>query len=142
MADVVVTAANVILSSQTGIQNKTVQRTASVAITAGQAYYLDSNGLAALGDANASSASAATQGIALAAALAGQPFLGIEGGALAFGAVLTKGLVYVQSATPGGIAPAGDLASGWFSTYLGTAFSTSVLIIPPTGPIVSGVALT
>lgn len=135
------TASNVILSVQAGIPNKIVQRTAGTTLTAGKSYYLDANNLAQLADANASSTTAAGVGIALGGAGANQPFFGFEGGALSFGAVLTQGLVYVVSATAGGIAPTSDLTTGWFTTILGYAQTTSILVMPQTGPIVSGAAL-
>jgi hypothetical protein len=45
------------------------------------------------------------------------------------GATLVVGEVYVVSATLGAIAPIGDLVSTNFVTPLGTAISTSVLVI-------------
>lgn len=114
MADYTVTAANVLAS---GTATKTTG-VAGTTITAGQALYADasdSNKLK-LADANASSAAATLVGIALHAALAGQP--------ITYATAdddFTHGLttvaasdVIILSGTAGALAPVADLASGWF----------------------------
>lgn len=70
MADVAVTAAQVRDASRVNMAVKT-ELIAAVAITAGQAIYLDSNGKAALADASAAG-TAVCIGIALEAAAIGQ----------------------------------------------------------------------
>ena len=126
MADITVTAANVVPAS--GYQY--IDGTAGATITAGQTVYLDSSvSTYKLADANASAAASSTVGIALNGAAASQPIRVMTGGTLGFGAVLTKGTVYVQSATAGGIAPVSDLASGWYRVTLGIATSTSNLAV-------------
>lgn len=140
MADLVITPANVIKGSVTAYPNLTATGIAGETITAGQAVYInasDSNKIYKA-DANASSSSAAAVGIALHAALAGQPVQYMTSGALTFGAILTVGQYYVVSATAGGIAPTADLASGWYSTLLMWGYSTSVAIV---NPIPTGVAI-
>lgn len=133
MADLVITAANITPGTTTGYTPVKQTGTAGETITAGQSVYLlSSDSKLYKADANASSASAAAVGIALHAALAGQPLTYISSGALNFGAILTAGLYYVVSATAGGIAPTADLASGWYSTLLMYAYSTSVGIVAPT----------
>lgn len=103
-----------------------------VAITAGQVVYKDaSNGNKLnLADADAE-ASAVAEGIALADADAGAacPYL-VTGGQLTIsGAPFTKGTDYYVSTTAGGIAPKADLGAGDYVTRLGTASSTSVLLL-------------
>lgn len=125
MADLTITPANVVKGSTANVVNGV----AGTTITAGQTVYEDtgdSNKLK-LADANNTSATAACKGIALHAALAGQPCAYINGGDLGLGAILTVGIIYVLSATAGGIAPAADLASGWRTTILGVATTTSNL---------------
>lgn len=125
MADLTITAANVVKGSSSSVKNGV----AGATITAGQAVYedaTDSNKLK-LADANASSATAACKGIALHAALSGQPIAYIDGGDLGVGTILTAGTIYVLSATAGGIAPAADLTTGWRTTILGVATTTSNL---------------
>lgn len=124
-ADLTITAANVVPAA-TAIFDR---QNAGATITAGQSLYsdaTDSNKMK-LADANASASTAAAIGISVHAALAGQPISYITGGDLGLGAILTAGLIYVVSATAGAIAPAADLASGWYTTILGYATSTSNL---------------
>jgi hypothetical protein len=126
MADIVLTAANIIPGTgaifATGIAGAT--------ITQGQPVYLDtSTGTIKLADANLSQAAATVAGIAINSALANQQVSYQTAGTLAFGAILTAGKVYVNSATGGAIAPVADLASGWYTTILGVASSTSNLVL-------------
>lgn len=125
MADLTITAANVIKG--TGASTKT--GVAGATITAGQTVYMDASdsNKIKLADANASSATAACIGIALHAALAGQPITYQDSGIIALGSILTAGAVYVLSATAGGIAPVADLTTGWRSSVLGIAKSTGNL---------------
>lgn len=124
MADLSITAADMIPASGASLGNGT----AGATITQGQAVYLDaSTGTIKLADANLSAAAAAAVGISVSSAVAGQPVVYQRGGDLGFGAILTAGKIYVLSATAGGIAPAADLASGWKTTILGVATTTSNL---------------
>lgn len=102
---------------------------AGVTITAGQAIYLDATtNTIKLADANLSAAASAGVGIAAHAALAGQPLRYYQGGTMNFGAILTAGLWYVVGAVAAGdIAPAADLASGWYSNLLGYATTTAIM---------------
>jgi hypothetical protein len=52
------------------------------------------------------------------------------------GATLVVGQVYVLSANAGNIAPVSDLATGWYTTILGIAISTTQLQM---GPVNSGI---
>ncbi|HLW67850.1 MAG TPA: hypothetical protein VKS79_21205 [Gemmataceae bacterium] len=134
MADLVITAANV-LPSGGGIDAEGI---AAVTITAGQSVYQDPNSgqiQLAKGD---TAVHAAAVGVALHAALAGQPIRYRQSGGLALGAILTAGALYVVSAAnPGGIAPNADMTAGNFVSVLGYASSTSVLQL---APIVTGTA--
>lgn len=117
---------------------------AGATITAGQSVYLDSTtSTVKLADADASAAAAAAIGIALHAALAGQPIRVQRTGDVTIGATaaMTVGTIYVVAATAGGIAPAADAeaASTWYVTPLGVAITAAKLRMPGSGPLVSGV---
>lgn len=129
MSDVSITAANVLA----GANAKKRTGIAGATITAGQAVYEDSSDSFKfkLADANASAATAKCVGIALHGASSGQPLTIVEedddftpGGTLSISAAADDG-VYVLSGTAGGIAPIGDLASGWYPVIVGVAKSAS-----------------
>lgn len=124
MADLSITAANVIAGSGAVIEHGT----AGATITAGQTVYLDevTTGRYKLADADGSGTTR-PRGIALHGASDGQPLAVIKEGRLTINAVLTAGVSYFQSPTPGGIAPRADVLTGDIVTYLGTAISTTVL---------------
>jgi hypothetical protein len=132
MADLTITAANITPGTTTGYSPVKVTGTAGETITAGQSVYLSSDGKVYKADANSSSTTAAAVGISLHGATANQPLTYQTGGSMNFGAILTAGTYYVASATAGGIAPTADLTTGWYSTLLMYAYSTSVGIITPT----------
>lgn len=131
MADIVITAANCIPDA--GYQFRT--EVAGATITAGQPCYLDSTDLVAgqggssasakPADANASAAAATAVGIALHGASRGQPIILMTAGDVTIGGTSVAGESYFVSANPGGIAPAGDTASGWFIGQLGVGISTT-----------------
>lgn len=147
MAALTITVANILPVSISGITPVRKRATAGATLTAGQAIYLDATdldssgiGKAKLADANASEAAAAAVGVTLHGALSGQPVEYMEAGGLAFGAILTKGEIYVLGATAAGdIAPADDLASGWYTTILGYAATTANMVL---GLRVTGVTTT
>lgn len=136
MADLAITAANVIAS--TGVT--TQKGTAGAAITAGQVVYLDtSTGKYALADADDVPAGGfARLYIALNGAADGQPLSVLQSGQVAMGSVFTAGTSYYLSDTPGGIAPRADLATGDSVSLLGVAVSATNLDFRP---IISGVTL-
>jgi hypothetical protein len=106
--------------------------TAAVAVTAGQAVYLDtSTGTYKLADNNSTSPEAIVRGIALHAASAGQPLRIQTGGPLTLGAGAAPVVArpYVLSGTPGAIAPVADLATGMRTTILGVGGATNTLIL-------------
>ena len=125
MADLSITPANVALAG-TGVVTQSVQ--VAVAVAQGETGYLDvASGKYRLADANLSEAAAGASGMFLTPA-------GIDGYALiAFsgpinvGATLTVGVVYVQSANAGKIAPIGDLTTGDYVTILGVASAANRL---------------
>lgn len=128
MADLSITASQVL--APTDGSGNFAQYIAGATITAGQSVYLDSaTNTVKLADANASQAAAAAVGIATHAALSGQPVrvMGGRGGYITIGAGAAPavGTIYVVSATAGGIAPHGDLATGAYTTILGVGASTN-----------------
>lgn len=129
MAEVTVTAANV--TGPSGIENIRVG-TAGATITRGQLLYIDtadSNKLK-LTDANASELAATIAGVALTPSTDGNPVVYAVSGDYNCGGTVTKGAVLVASATTAGsIAEESDLASGWYTSILGVASSTSNITI-------------
>lgn len=124
MADVVVTAAEVLPGSDTTY----FDGTAGATVTAGQTCYLDSaTNTLKLADANASSATGTVKGIAMHGASSGQPLRLAVGGSIDPGFTVTVNTIYVQSATAGGIAPAADLASGHYGCIVGWGITASSL---------------
>lgn len=127
MADISITATAVVPGSNA----ITAQGTAGTTITAGQAVYVDANGVLQLADCDSATAAAkAPVGIALNGGSTGQPIVYTRGGDLTLNAVLTKGARYYLSATAGGIAPEADMTgSGKDVVLLGIARSTTVLAV-------------
>lgn len=126
MADLTVTATQVLAGVDADFYNGIAGGT----ITAGQAIYLDETvNQLKTADANASLVTANAKGISLHAATAGQPLRIQVSGSLTIGAgaAPTVGIVYVVSATAGGIAPAADLASGHYTTVLGVGGTTNTI---------------
>lgn len=123
--DISVTAASVIAGTDATFATGTAGGT----ITAGQPLYIDTSDSNKLkpADCDASDLASTVAGIALHAALSGQPIKYQTGGNLTFNAVLTAGKCFVASATAGGIAPIADLTTGWRTSVLGVALSTTSL---------------
>lgn len=123
MADLTVTAANVVPASDATIERN---YNAGATVTAGQTVYLDTTtNTWKLADANASVLTAALGGVALHGAAAGQPLAVITRGGYNPGATAVVGMIYVLSATAGGIAPMGDAVTGWYTSILGVATTAS-----------------
>lgn len=125
MADIAITATSVVgggsATRETG--------SAGVAITAGQAVYLDSaTNKYKLSDANAAGAKT-VRGIALNGAALNQPVVVQKDGPITIGATLVAGTTYCLSATSGGICPQADLTTGDDVVVVGVAASASVLNI-------------
>lgn len=125
MAEVSVTAANVV----SGTDADFYVGTSGATITAGMAVYLDEiDNRLKMADANASLEAATVKGIALHAASAGQRLKVQTSGAITIGGTVVLSTIYILGAGgSGGIAPAADLASGWYTSILGVATSASVL---------------
>lgn len=132
MADLTITAASVVA----GDGSTVVRGTAGVAITAGQAVYLDATtGKYALADSNSATVAARRAGgIALNGAALNQPITVLTAGAVTIGATLTAGTAYYLSDTAGGICPVADLGSGENVCLIGLAASASVLNVDIQNP--------
>jgi hypothetical protein len=127
MADISITAANVIAGADAVKET----RLAGATVTAGQVVYLaaatDQYGLA---DSNSATAEVrVARGIALHGASSGQPLTIQRSGSITIGGTLTAGVAYYLSDTPGGVCPVADVGSGEYSTILGIATSASVLAV-------------
>ena len=126
MADLVITAANVVAGSDAVRESGT----AGATITAGQAVYLDTTDMKyKLADSNGAAALRVPSGIALNGASNGQPLVIQKGGDITIGGTLTAGIPYFLSDTPGGICPLADIGTGEFSCIVGIAESASVLAV-------------
>ena len=125
MADLSITATAVVAGS--GADR--ITGVAGAAIAAGQVLYEDTTtGTWKLADNNSATAAVRVpQGIALNGAASGQPLAILRGGPLTINAVLTAGVAYYLSDTPGGICPVDDLASGEYPSIIGIATSTSTI---------------
>jgi len=125
MADLTITAANVVRGSNAKIETGTFGAT----ITAGQAVYRDAaDGEYKLSDTDSVTAAVrGVRGIALNSGSDGQPGTIIRSGDLTIGATLTAGVAYYLSGTPGGICPVADVAAGDYPVVIGIASSTTVL---------------
>lgn len=136
MTDIVITAANVLAGSNATIDHGT----AGATITAGQVVYRDSSDKKwKLADNDSATAEIReATGIALNGASNGQPIAVQKAGPITVGGTLTAGVSYYLSATPGGICPYADIASGNYVCLLGMSTSTSVLKLDIT---YTGVAL-
>lgn len=126
MADLSITAANV--AKQTGAST-TVQN-AAVTITAGQLLYQDTTvtpNVWRLSNAVTSATTGQIQAVALNAAGAGQPVVGLTGGPITIGATVVAGQIYVASTNSGAIAPVSDLAASSYTCVLGVASNTTTI---------------
>jgi hypothetical protein len=125
MADLTITAANVVAGSGA----KKVTGTAGATITAGQVVYLDSaDSEYKLADNDSATAAVrSVAGIALHAALDGQPLTILTGGPITIGATTAVGVVYCLSSTAGGICPSADIAAGDYNTIIGIGTSVTAI---------------
>lgn len=126
MANLTITVAN--LQAVSGYAP--LRGTSGATITAGMPCYIDTDGTMKISEAGSTAIKAVARGISLHAAVSGQPLELICFGNLAFGAILTKGVFYVVSATAGLICPLADITTtGHYIMKLGQASSTSNLIL-------------
>ncbi len=123
MSDLVITAANVQRVSGTVRAGA-----AGVALAAGQMVYKDAaDGKLKLADSDAAAALRECVGMMLNSGANGHPVDIMDDGVVTLGAILTPGVIYVLSDTPGGIMPAADLETGDYVTIVGVAVSTTQL---------------
>ena len=125
MADLSITAANVV-----GGGSRTQYKTANAGATITQGmpvYKIAATGLIAPA-ANTSAATAYVVGIAVNAALSGQPVTYQTAGPITIGATVAPGQLYVVSAA-GAISAVNDHTTGDYMTYLGAGVSTTVIDI-------------
>lgn len=137
MADVTVTAANVRFSLAAAATARMF--IAGEALTRMQPVYLNpADNKVYKADANLSLTAATVIGVAMQDVGTDQ-LVGVVNydATCTPGFTLTKGVIYVASATPGGIAPAADVVSGWFLSTLLVPISTTQAILNITN---SGVA--
>ena len=127
MANLVITAASVLAAADASSS----AGQAGEAITAGQAVYLSSTTKKwMLADSNSATVEARqAKGIALNSAAINQPLSVHRSGDITLGAVLTPGVAYYLSDTPGAICPVADIGSGEYVCLLGLAKSTPVLAV-------------
>jgi hypothetical protein len=126
MADISITAANVVAGSDAVRESGT----AGATVTAGQLVYLDTSDMKyKLADSNGAAALRVPNGIALNGASNGQPLSVQKGGDITIGGTLTAGIPYFLSDTPGGLCPLPDIGTGEYSCIVGIAKSTSVLAV-------------
>jgi hypothetical protein len=126
MADISITAANVVAGSDAVRESGT----AGATVTAGQLVYLDTSDMKyKLADSNGAAALRVPNGIALNGASNGQPLSVQKGGDITIGGTMTAGIPYFLSDTPGGLCPLPDIGAGEFSCIIGIAKSTSVLAV-------------
>jgi len=121
MADITVTPASVVA----GANAITRDGIAGETITAGQTLYLHSDGklYKALSD---TALHAAVVGIALNGGAINQPIeYVVSDDDLTIGATVAAGVLYFASNTAGGIAPAADISTGEFVTFVGIGISTT-----------------
>lgn len=136
MADVVITAASVVMGSNADVRHGV----ANEAVTAGQTVYLDpADSKLKLSDNNAAGKKTVS-GFALNNAAANQPLAYQRGGDLTIGGTLVPGTTYYLSDTAGGIMPEADLDAGMDSVVVGVAKSDTVLAIgiKATGVTIAG----
>lgn len=121
MADIAITAANCVGDGSSPRETGT----AGVAVTAGQAVYMDTSvNKYKLSDSNLAGAKT-VRGIALNNAALNQPLVVQKSGPITIGGTLVKGTTYCQSTTAGGICPQADITTGGDVVILGVATSTT-----------------
>jgi len=125
MADLSVTAANVAMSSAGKTRTGTVG--ASTTITQGEVIYLDSGtGTLKLSSHDVDAATASAIGIALSGGTDGKRITYCyEDPEFTPGATIVSGTAYVVGAGDGTLAPAADIGTTDYATFMGSAISTT-----------------
>lgn len=99
-------------------------------IAAGQTLYRHTDTEHLLADADASALTKAVQGIALTPGIdGGQGIIATAGNVILVGATMTVGVTYFQGPTAGEIVPYGDLSTGDYVVRIGTAKTTTEMIL-------------
>lgn len=143
MADITITAANVVPSAAALARRKCA--VAGATIAAGNIIYLDTaaSNVAKLADANGASALIRTPvGMAINSASTGQPVEYIDyDDALVIGTHgVTINTGILLSATAGGLAPVADLTTGWYGAMLAIAKTTTSIVFNCRSLMATGVA--
>lgn len=127
MADIVITAANVIAGGNV----QKASGLAGEAVAAGKVGYFDTTAKKYfLADNNSATALARKPTcIFLNGASLNQPVSVLNEGDITIGGTLTPGTAYFLSDTPGGICAVADLASGEYVSLIGLAKSATVLAV-------------
>ncbi|MCW0218223.1 MAG: hypothetical protein OJI67_07855 [Prosthecobacter sp.] len=131
-ADVTITAANLV----PGANAQYRYGKSGADITAGQLVYLDvTTNTWKLSDCNSATAAVRdVDGLAATTSGTGQPLTVITADDdLTLGGTVVNGTVYVCSATPGGIAPAADMTTGWRPIVIGLAKSSTKILFRAEG---------
>ena len=131
MADITITAANVIASSNAVIRR---EYPFGATVTAGQVVYLNGSNQWALADMNAPLGTKTTdlRGIALNGGSSGQPAAVVTlDPALVIGAAVTNGTSYYLSDNAGGISATAP-TTGDQPVFLGLGSGTTLLVLNPT----------
>ena len=103
-----------------------------MALTGGQAVYLDSNGVWQLSDSNSAAAAKAFGGIVICSAVAaGQRCPVLQTGPITIGATVTVGAPYYVGGTPGSIIPGADLVTGDRVILIGFATTAAIIQVNP-----------
>jgi hypothetical protein len=125
MADLTITAANVLAGANADTENGTLGEAA----TAGQALYkAAADGKWYLADNNSATAAVRqAMGLALNGGGANQPVRVLRSGLCTIGATMTAGVSYYLSDTPGGICPIADVGTGEYSCLIGMATTTAIM---------------
>lgn len=125
MTDLVITNTAVVPGSNAVID----QGFSGETIAAGKVVFLNTTTNRWMLTDNNGTGTRSAKAIALNGASAGQPVTVQKGGDVTLGAVLTAGVAYYASGTPGGICPVADLVTGMDPILIGVAKSTSILSI-------------
>jgi len=129
MADISISPASVLSAAG----SKRARGNAGTTIVAGDVVYLDADATGEFLLADADAAAAAARGstgklaFALNGAGDGQPLEVHQEGLLTVGSVLTAGVTYYLSDTPGKICPLADVTGGDYYVIVGVAVSTTQL---------------
>lgn len=134
MADLSITAASVIASANATVYK---QYNFGATVTTGQVVYLDSSNTWQLKDANASSTGNlvnSVTGVSLVGGANGQPAaVVVKDSDFTPGGTLSNGASYYASPNAGAVAPAADVTTGNYPTFLFVAKSTTKAHLNPTG---------